>query len=329
MNVCHICLKEISGEQKYPGYHNPCVISLFGNIHVSPFLDFDKALFKAEISQKYTKGMSISGVQKKLSMKIEANKLVPTSKDGKFILKPTVEDFPEISANEHLTMRLGEIFGIETPACGLIQFQGGELAYIVRRFDWTPDETKRILKEDMAQIFQLQRDKEETYKYSKSYEEVGLKILEITGSKLVNVLDYFTRVVFCFLTANGDYHLKNISVQNKSFNRDGVFDSLTPNYDALMTFLYFPSEEDLALDLLRNDEFSPEFKQNGFFTRADFNLLATRISLPPSGAVLVFNEMKKKLPQAFELIKRGFLSDKMKEKYQLHFTQRAKKLELI
>jgi serine/threonine-protein kinase HipA len=305
------------------------VTNLLGGLSISPVLEFDRRLFKAEFSQKFAKGMSISGVQKKLSVKAESGHLVPTNLGGRFILKPSVDEFPEISANEHLTMKLGALFGIDTPPCGLLQFKDGELVYIVKRFDWMQDGSGKILKEDMAQIFQLQRDSEETYKYSKSYEEVGVKIREVTGGKLMSVLDFFRRVVFCFLSGNGDYHLKNISVQNATFDPRGGFDSLTPNYDAVMTSIYLSEESELALPLLFNREHSKEFESVGFLTKPDFDLFAERIQLTSQGAGLVYQEMKKRLPEAMNLVEQCFLTLPLKEKYKTTLRLRAAKLGLV
>ena len=38
-------------------------------------------------------------------------------------------------ANEHLTMRLAESFGIQTVPSSLIRLQSGELSYITKRID--------------------------------------------------------------------------------------------------------------------------------------------------------------------------------------------------
>jgi serine/threonine-protein kinase HipA len=325
MNSCWICLKEVSGDQKYSGYHNSCVATLLGSLEVSPFLPFDKKIFHAELSQKFTLGMSMSGVQKKLSLTNEGGVLSPTAKNGRFILKPTVDDFPEVSANEHLTMKIGELLAIQTPPCGLVQFQNGQPAYLVRRFDWT-SETTKIQKEDMAQIFQLERDDKQAYKYSKSYEAVGNKIKEVTGNKLIQVYEFFRRVVFCFLCGNGDYHLKNISLQN--LGRDGTFEGLTPNYDAVMTVLYF-TEKDLALDLLENGELSEGFDSVGFLTKQDFVLLGRRIGLLDAAIEKVFGDFRRRIPGIKELILRSHLSAEMKERYAKVTEQRAVKLELI
>ena len=145
MDNCKICLKKVTTSQKHFDYHNACLIKTFGSISVSPTLSFGRDIFKTEITKNFTKGMSISGVQKKLSLKVVNNVLELTHTGGTYILKPTVEDFPELSENEHLSMLIGKALNIHTPAMGLVKFSDGELVYLIKRFDWA-DSKKSIKK---------------------------------------------------------------------------------------------------------------------------------------------------------------------------------------
>ena len=228
MEICKICLKKVSKNQRRNDYHNLCLIKLFDSTSIDPKLPFSRDVFRSEFSKIYTKGMSISGVQKKLSLKIENNLLTLTSTGGTYILKPTTEEFPELSENEHLSMLIGRLLDIETSPFGLVKFANGELVYIIKRFDWKNDH--KIHNEDMASIFNLNRDEHEEYKYSQSYEAVGKKIKEITGGKLAVVLDFFNRLVYNYLIQNGDYHLKNISVIAERLTQSGYYESLGPNF---------------------------------------------------------------------------------------------------
>lgn len=324
--ICKICLKKISGEQKNIDYHNACLLRLFDSITVSPILPFSRDVFKTEISRQYSKGMSISGVQKKLSMRLEKDQLILTSENGTYILKPTVEDFPELSENEHLSMVIGKTLDIDTPPLGLIKFSDGELVYIIRRFDW--NKSGKIHKEDMAQIFNLHRDTGETYKYSQSYEQVGNKLVEVTGGKLAIALDFFNRVIFNFLIQNGDYHLKNISVISSKLSRSGIYEGMSPNYDSVMTRMYSTYEKDLALDLLANDELPKESDAVGFLTKADFIEFGARINLLPPAMELVFEKIRKKSDEIFNLIDSSFLSDQRKAEYKDNVINRMQKLKI-
>ncbi len=325
METCKICLKKVPADQRYPDYHNMCLSKLFDSSMVSPILSFTRDIFNTDI-KKYTKGMSISGVQKKLSLKIDGDALVLTNTGGTFIIKPTVEDFAELSQNEHLSMLIGKALEIETPPLGLIKFADEELAYIIRRFDWL--ESKKIQKEDMTQIFQLNRNEDETYKYSQSYEEVGNKLLEVTNGKLTVALDFFNRLVYNYIIQNGDYHLKNISVIAERLSRQAFYEKLAPNYDSVMTRLYFPEESELALSLLKDDAVPSSYQTVGWYTRPDFEQIGIRIGLTSAAMAIFFEKIRRKKIQIFDLISSSFLSTEMKEQYKFNVTQRLTKLGL-
>ncbi len=326
MQTCKICLKKVVIDQRFSDFHDICLHKLFGSPSINPNLAFSREVFKSELSQKYTKGMSISGVQKKLSLKIENNSLALTSIGGTYILKPTVEDFPELSENEHVSMLIGRLLNIDTPQLGLIKFSDGELVYVIKRFDWKVN--NKIHKEDMTSIFNLNRDEKEIYKYSQSYEAVGKKVIEVTGGKLAVVLEFFNRLVYNYLIQNGDYHLKNISVIADKLTLAGHYDSLAPNYDSVMTKLYFPNESELALDFLMNDEFPKAYQSVGFFTRPDFEELGAKIGLKPAATSMIFDKIRKRKEAIFELIQAIFLGSKKKLSYQEKIHERMKKLAL-
>lgn len=327
MQICKICLKRVTGEQRELDYHNLCLNNLFDSKAVSPILNFSREVFKTELSQKYVKGMSISGIQKKLSLRIDAGVLTLTNSGGTYILKPTVEDFPSLSENEHLSMLIGKALDVETPPLGLIKFSDGELVYIIKRFDWKGSD--KIHKEDMTQVFALNRDTEEKYKYGESYEQVGLKLKEVTGGKLTVVLDFFNRLIYNFLIQNGDYHLKNISVVSERLTREGHYQGMAPNYDSVNTRIYLPTETDLALDLLKDETALKQYQNNGFYTRADFGELGINLGLTVQAMDVVFEKVLKRKKDIMTLIEMSFLSSPMKAKYQEHVSERLKNLGIV
>ncbi len=323
MKICKICLKKVMEKAAHSDYHKKCLTQLLSSAAISPILPFSRSVFQSEISKNYTKGMSISGVQKKLSLKLGAEQLELTNTHGAYILKPSVEDFPELAENEHLSMLIGKALDIETPPLGLLKFSDGELVYIIKRFDGP--HTQRLHVEDMASIFNLHRD--ENYKYSQSYEAVGTKLKKITGGKLTVVLDFFNRLICNFIIENNDYHLKNISVIAAKLTKEGFYDSLSPNYDSIMTRMYFPGEQELALDLLKDDNFSVSHKNTGFYTRPDFEELGAKIGLPPAATAVIFSKIKERKNELFELVSASFLSMEKKKFYLEHLAWKIEKLE--
>lgn len=77
--------------------------------------------------------ISVPGVQPKLSMtfnnQAKDNRLtVVGTLGGNYIFKPPSKDYPEIPANEHVTMRLAEFLKIKSVPSSLIRLNSGELS---------------------------------------------------------------------------------------------------------------------------------------------------------------------------------------------------------
>lgn len=81
-----------------------------------------------QINQRLT----LTGVQKKLSLshaeKNPKGRLTIVGVDGRYILKPATEDYPEMPAVEHISMKLAEQLGLDVARCGLVYLADGELA---------------------------------------------------------------------------------------------------------------------------------------------------------------------------------------------------------
>ncbi len=233
---------------------------LFGSAEL-PSIDFSLA----EISQKAqrTSGrLSISGVQPKLSMKLDRknNSLISVAEGGEYILKPQVMTFPNIPENENCCMDIAGSFGIDVPPHCLLKLTDGSLAYIVKRFDRLPGGGK-IHQEDFFQIL------EASDKYAGSVEQIGRRLKQISTAPGYDAQLLFERIVFNFIIGNGDAHMKNYSVsyQDKETTR------LTPAYDIVSSKLVIRDEEDSALTI--------NGKKNKL-ERKDFDLLAGYLGIP-------------------------------------------------
>ncbi len=109
---------------------------MFGGKKVSHILPYDPSHQNEEVEALFIenrKRISISGVQEKLSLVLDKNKLRLTEvgERGTYILKPIPRDLKRVSqvpANEHLTMQLAtQVYGIETAEAVLIFFKDGHL----------------------------------------------------------------------------------------------------------------------------------------------------------------------------------------------------------
>ena len=310
---CKVCLSKVENI-KQKEYHSICLKRLFGTSHVNPVLDFDKNQFEVELLQKFSKKMSISGLQHKLSVRVEKTKITPTDIEGTHILKPASQKFPGICENEHVSMKIAALLGIETAECGLISFKNAEHTYITKRFDREGE--NKIAQEDMTQILEKNSNKNgDQYKYKESYERVAKTILATTG-KLSVVYRFYERLVFNYLIANGDYHLKNISL--RFMEAGGKYRELTPLYDSVNTRIHIPNESsDLALeDLFSDGSFTEKYDQYGYYTAFDFMEFAKRIGVSEKAAKLFFEKIKNLKTYIINLINRSYLTPVLKKKYQ-------------
>ena len=76
-------------------------------------------------AQKLAGKLSISGVQPKLSVRLEGDRLQPVAKDGQYILKPQTQQFAELPQNEYLCMQMGRKFGLNTAESILLELSDG------------------------------------------------------------------------------------------------------------------------------------------------------------------------------------------------------------
>lgn len=331
---CKISLNKLTNKEVETGYKQTALRSLFGRTSVSPHLPFNRSEF-FQSSRQHSQGMSISGVQQKLSLKEnEHHELIPTATGGKYMLKPSPEAFPNAAENEHIAMRLSMLLGIETALCGLVDFADGELAYITRRFDRLDDGSK-LHQEDLLQCFNIPSDD----KYDKTYEEAGKLVLEVTGGKKAVALDFLRRVIFAYLVGNDDLHLKNFSVQRLEGNTGHYYDKLTPNYDCLFCNAFNTNDTEkglgqLALGLLfdpeeGDEQFSEAQQYYGYYTGIDFIELGARLGIPEKPIQKFIDQLHSKKDDMLNLIQHSFMPEMMKKRASTLLESRLRALGII
>ena len=134
-----------------------------------PVINFDLAHASQE-AQKLAGKLSISGVQPKLSVKLDKkkNELIVAPEGGEYLLKPQTSTFKNIPENEQCCMDIARELKIDVPPHCLIPLKDKSLAYVVKRFD--REKKVKIHQEDFTQIL------EETDKYKGSVEKIGRKL---------------------------------------------------------------------------------------------------------------------------------------------------------
>ncbi len=297
--------------------------------HILPFLPPEKDEKVQEMFMANRKRISISGVQKKLSLFLVKNKLTLTdpTQHGLYILKPIPDELmkaDQVPANEQVTMQIAEqVYKIQTAANGLIFFQDGQPAYITRRFDRTLEGTRYGM-EDFAGLAKKTRQTDgEDFKYEASYEDLFRLLKQYVGAYRIESQRLFRLVLFNYVFSNGDAHLKNFSLL-ETISGDYL---LSPAYDLICSRIHV-NDPDLAFKhgLFADNFVTESFNTNGYYAFDDFLTLGTRAGLPESVIKLeiqLFSGSKQKVK---ELVERSFLHDDSKVRYLECFESKLKRM---
>lgn len=319
-----------------PGFTTYCAMAegiLFGSRSrkVSHLLPFGPPGSGTELIREYNekrKRISISGVQEKYSLHQYKNELSLTAETGTHILKPVPAErlarITDMPANEHVTMQMAsQLFGIRTAASGMIFFADGSPAYITRRFDYKPDGTKYQL-EDFATLLSRSPEKEgEDFKYNASYLDIANEISRIVPAAKVDLIRFFELVLFNYLVANGDAHLKNFSLM-ETVQGDYI---LSPAYDLLCTALHI-DDANLGLHggLYDGDMAEKPYQNYGIYTYDSFRLFAGKIGIQEEIATGTIDRFMLNVLPAMNMIDRSFLSPEAKVTYKEILGERHRRL---
>lgn len=296
MSVCLICLAGLERRPMLGSYHRRCLRQLFGALTI-PEID-------VELAKLHTAGLamvgrvSLSGVQRKVSLGLSADgrRLQVALGPNRYILKPQTETYLSLPENEHVTMKLAAVVGIETPPCGLFPLKDGSMAYLALRFDRLPT-GKKLRQEDFCQL----AEKPPKEKYDGSAELCARLVRRHTSEPGVEMWKLFRLLLFNWWVGNGDAHLKNFSLLA---GIDGL-QRLSPAYDLVATRLVIP-DDPLALPV--------GGKRDGL-TRTDWLALADYCQIPPRAAHRVLGELVSAFDEAAVLISRSALPESMKSDY--------------
>jgi len=288
----------------------------FFGVKVPPKIEYSLDQMDELAKHVVERNIAVPGIQPKLSLSlIKKTKKDPETRltvigalGGQYIFKPPSEKFPEMPANEHVTMRIAESFGIRTVPSSLIRLASGELSYITKRVD----RTKTGEKIHMIDMFQIT----EAYdKYKSSMEKIGKALHDYSGNTQLDKIFFFDLVLFSFLTGNNDMHLKNFSMIESPSGW-----VLSPAYDLLNVSIVLPEDtEELALTL---DGKKKKLKRE-HFEKFGEGLGLTRIQIKRA-----FNRMVSNKPKATIWIDNSFLSNTTKAAYHKVIKQRYTQLEL-
>lgn len=326
MNKIEVCPGTLS-----PGFNKyspACIKRLFDGINVSHILDFtydENDSFFDSINH-----ISISGVQEKMSAIIidKRVQVTPSGSHGRYIIKPApnykyLRYRDQIPANEHLTMQIAkQVFKINTAENGMIFFKDGKPAYITKRFDYDKFGNK-VAQEDFASLAgKTSKTHGDNYKYGGSYEDAAKIIRDNVSAWRVEMSKFFSVVIFNYIFANGDAHLKNFSLQ-QSVDGDYI---LTPAYDLLNTSLHV-DDDDFALQkgLTPSELHSEVYKNTSHPCKEDFITFGNRIGVMPKKVEVIIELFSKEYEMVYKLIDNSFLDDRCKRMYKRSYQERLQR----
>jgi len=310
MNKCLYCYKEME-DLNFVDYHPKCIKAFYGSSSAPTFpyrLDEMEKLAKESILLS----VSVPGVQPKLSLGWIKNAIDDGHKgrltimdafEGQYILKPQNSKYSQMPENEHLSMRLAELFSINVVPSNLIRLASGELCYITKRIDRKNGKSK-IHMIDFLQILELDG------KYLGTMETLGKTIGELSNNTLLDKLRFFELTLFNFIIGNNDMHLKNFSM----FHSDMGW-VLSPAYDLLNVKIIFPQDQEDTALLLGGK------KKN--FDKKYFDRFGAVLKLNEKQIAAVYKKLIKWLPKALELIDVSFMNEQNRTQYKELITMRV------
>ncbi|WP_312133630.1 HipA domain-containing protein [Empedobacter sp.] len=299
MIKCLSCYKELAENET--DFHSKCSKKIFGST-TPPLIEFDSKQLEELAKELIVKSVAVTGVQPKLSLNLisdinKQSRFIIVDLEGNYILKPASKEYIDLPENEDLTMHLAELVKIKTATHTLIRLNSGELAYLTKRFDRKNED--KIAVEDFCQLTENLTE----HKYRGSIEKIGKLIYQLTKNSGFEAQKLFEIVLFNYLTANADMHLKNYSLIENDFNEY----ELSPAYDLLNTLLLIPDDkEESALTI------------NGKKNRLkieDFNQLAKTLKIPNKSVESIYKRFIKIRLKWIDFVEISFLNKDTKQAY--------------
>lgn len=302
MKRCLYCYERVENV-KEGEYHQKCSKKFWKNER-PPELTLDAAALKNWMQETVRRGISLTGVQPKLSAGLEERRLTYTGLPG-FIVKLPHSDYIEMVENEDVTLKIAAALGIKVCEHSLLRTQEGVLVYVARRFDRAGKKKTHV--EDFYQLktewnFKYKYIRAEDKKYKSSYEEIGGLIKQYSSFRPFDLLLFFETVLFCYLTGNNDMHLKNFSMLHIPGGA-----RFAPAYDLLNVRILNPKDKE-ALALTLNGK-----KAN--LKRSDFDAFAKNLEIPPAYSQRLYLKYLSATPKVKDWLNKSFLSEKNQSAY--------------
>ena len=286
-------------------WHKACIRRFFGTATL-PEIKIDEDTLTALALENTGKGVTVPGVQKKLSLHLLSDTAAPrltlVDYPTGYILKPQVADFEALPQAEHLVMSMADATGIATVPHALI-CQNGEIAYLTKRIDrrFGKNSVELLAMEDFCQLDRrLTEDK-----YRGSYDRCAKVIQQYSSRKQLDLSELFLRLVFSYVVGNSDMHLKNFSLIEPEVGSGRYV--LSAAYDLLPVNVVMPEDtEEFALAM--NGK-----KQN--LRKKDFMVFADACGIQKNAAEKMIAKVLSMKERYLLLCEESLLPDRLKQRF--------------
>ena len=154
-----------------------------------------------------------------------------------------------------------------------------------------------------------------------SYEELAGLVRRFCPAAAVENPKVFAVVLFNYVFANGDAHLKNFSLY-RSEQGDYI---LTPAYDLLNTSVHFPNEPSATgLEFFADGHYTAAYERLGFHSSADFVELGAAFGVPEDEVRALFAGYAARQEAVERLLAASRLSPEAKARYLAKFRDRLR-----
>ena len=317
--ICLCCGEPIpvdAKEEQNTQWHKRCIRKFF-NLDALPELDLDESQLKKLVSINLDEGLTIPGVQKKLSLHLSRetpSRLTIIDYPTGYILKPQTKEYRNLPEYEWLAMHLAKKAGIKVAPFALYRVRNN-LVYLTKRIDrsFTGNKITRFAMEDFCQLSNRQVED----KYKGSYEGCIRIIRQNSANSGLDIIELFLLLTLSFLIGNSDLHLKNLSlIEDAPGSR--IF-KLSSAYDILPVNVVEPKDYDqcaLSLNGKKRD-----------LSREDFLTFAEYCEIPKTSATKLLKNLTSMQGEFISFIKTSFLSPAQQEKVISLILSRCQSLE--
>ena len=311
---CLCCGKPLKTQDTPYQWHKSCIKNFFGT-NKFPDIDVSEEILNQLAIDSTTKGYTVPGVQKKLSLHLTTGtepRLTLVNYPTGYILKPQTAEYAALPEMEYLVMQMAKASGIKTVPFALVKLasQNAAFAYITKRID--RENGQMLAMEDFCQLEgRLTEDK-----YRGSYERCGKIVSKYSANPGLDLAEMFFRIIFSFVVGNSDMHLKNFSLIETSQRSEEYI--LSAAYDMLSTNVVIPEDTE-QLALTTNGK-----KHN--LHRKDFLILAETIGVAPKSAEKIIDKIVKMTPEYIAMCKASYMPDNMKASLEKLITERMEVL---